>query len=94
MWARAAAGTLTVAVVDDVALLELDVDVMLELDDALPDDPAEVGLGSASAPSLQLVTASAAARLAVTMAAFAYPVKTLPISTRAASPVAAVRHRV
>ncbi|WP_143056329.1 hypothetical protein [Pedococcus cremeus] len=79
---------------DDVALPELDVGLVLELEDEVLVDPAEVGVGSASAPSLQLVTASAAARLAAAMAAFAYPVKTLPISTRAASPVAAVRHRV
>ena len=72
---------MAVALDDYVESLELAVELELALDDVLLDDPVVVGVGSASAPLLQLVTASAAARPAVTMAALAYPVKTLPIST-------------
>jgi hypothetical protein len=79
---------------DDVDAVDPDVVLVLELTDVLLDDPADVGLGSAPAPSLQLVSTSAAAMLAVTMTAFAFAAKTLPISTWAASPLAAVRHRV
>jgi hypothetical protein len=66
---------------DDVEVLALDVELELALDEVLLGEPADVAVPSASAPSLQLVMASAAARPAVTMAALACPVKTLPIST-------------
>ena len=94
MWARAAAGTFTVAVPAGLDVVDDGLDVELALEDALLVDPADEGLGCASAPSLQLVSATAAARQAVTMVALAYAVKTLPISTWAASPVATVRDRV
>ena len=80
VWARAAAGTFTVVEDDDGEVLALDAALVL-VGGVLLDERVDVAAGSASAPSLQLVTVSAAARLAVTMAALAYPVKTLPIST-------------
>lgn len=89
--ARAAAGTFTVAVLDGRDELDEGLEAELVLEAAVLVAPADDGLGCASAPSLQLVSANAPATLAVTMAALAYPVKTLPISTWAASPVATVQ---
>jgi hypothetical protein len=72
-----------------------DVDpVAVALEGELLDDLVDDGLGWAPAPSLQLASASVAATPTAATVALAYPAKTLPISTGASSPLAAVRHRV